>query len=255
MVCDAIPVNVSSLSHKQRPVQSWTDGLSCAILKSYEWGNARVNSISLKADMKTRTVIDPNTGIRRDRTEYPMDALREAILNALIYRDYSVYTEGPPVQLDFFADRLEIHSPGGLYGRMSVEQLGGARPDLRNPALAVMAETLTSAENRYSGIPTMRRTMREYGLPEPVFENRRQEFVVTFYNSSPDDVSQQQNGAKNLLEFCRTPRSRQEIADYLDVKTVFYAMKHYVTPMLQNGQLVMTIPEKPRSRNQKYVAR
>ena len=65
---------------------------------------------------------------------------------------------------------------------MTVEQLGIARPDLRNPALAVMTEALTGAENRYSGIPTIRRAMKEYGLPEPKFENRRNEFVVTLFN-------------------------------------------------------------------------
>ena len=130
--------------------------------------------------MKVKTIIDKETGLRRDRTEYPIDALREAILNAVIHRDYSIHTEGTPVQLDFFTNRLEIHSPGCLYGRMSVDQLGTARPDLRNPALAVMAETLTAAEHRYSGIPTMRRAMNEHGLPEPKFENRRNEFVVTF---------------------------------------------------------------------------
>lgn len=213
-----------------------------------------------KRNMRTRTIIDPETGIRNDRTEYPLNALREAILNALIHRDYSIYSECTPVQLNFFTDRLEIHSPGTLYGRMSIEQLGIAKPDLRNPALAVITETLTSAENRYSGIPTMRRAMREYGLPEPKFENRRNEFVVTFYNSAaeqqltPPQTGTSKDSSSGLLEFCQIPRSRQEIADYLGIKTVFYVMSHYVTPLLQSGQLAMTMPEKPKSRNQKYFS-
>jgi ATP-dependent DNA helicase RecG len=208
-----------------------------------------------RRNMKVKTIIDKDTGARRDRTEYPIDALREAILNAVIHRDYSIHTEGTPIQLDFFTDRLEIHSPGNLYGRMSLEQLGVAHPDLRNPALAVMTETLTAAEHRYSGIPTMRRAMKAHGLPEPKFENRRNEFVVTFYNAAEQAVPVQQTTvgtAVTLLEFCRTPRTRQEIADYLGVKTVFYAMQHYVKPLLESGKLVPTIPEKPKSRNQKY---
>lgn len=76
-----------------------------------------------RRNMKTRTIIDPDTGIRTDRPEYPAEAIREAVLNALIHRDYSIYTEGTPVQVDLFTDRLEIHSPGSLYGRMTVEQL------------------------------------------------------------------------------------------------------------------------------------
>lgn len=222
-----------------------------------------------KRNMKSRTVIDPETGMRKDRTEYPLNAIREVILNALVHRDYSIYTEGTPIQINFFTDRLEIHSPGCLYGRMTVEQLGRARPDLRNPALALMMETLSRTENRYSGIPTIRREMAAYGLPEPVFENRRNEFVVTLYNAEAvrlmpaqqenihgfcEDVSSYGSGGNGLLEFCRTPRTRKEIADFLGVKTIFYVTGRYIDPLLQAGQLKMTIPEKPKSRHQRYYA-
>lgn len=208
-----------------------------------------------KRNMKTRTVIAPNTGLRTDRTEYPINALREIILNALIHRDYSLYTEGTPVQLDFFSDRVEVHSPGCLYGRATIEQLGHSRPDLRNPALAVMAETLTDSENRYSGIPTIRREMEAYGLPAPVFENRRDEFVVTLYNTPVSaDTATPASAADALLHFCKTPRSRKEIADFLKLKTASYAMQRYVTPLLESGQLKMTNPEHPGSRVQKYYA-
>ncbi len=210
-----------------------------------------------KRNMKTRTVINPDTGERTDKTEYPTEALREAILNALIHRDYSHYTEGTPVQIDFFSDRVEIHSPGNLYGRMTVEQLGHARPDLRNPALATMAEFLLKTENRYSGIPTMRREMAAAGLPEPRFENRRNEFVVTFYNqpNPPEVVGGSPTGEqeRDLLQFCQIPRSRQEIADYLGIGTVYYAMQRYVRPLLDEGKLAMEMPDNPHSRNQRYV--
>ncbi len=209
-------------------------------------------------NMKVRTIIDPATGKRTDRTEYPPEAVREAILNALIHRDYSFYTEGTPIQINFFADRLEIHSPGSLYGRMTVEQLGYSKMDLRNPALAVMAEVLTGSENRYSGIPTMRREMAAYDLPAPVFENRRNEFVVILYNT-PVQASPASNPAgavsnkeEALLEFCKAPRTRQEIAEYLGIKTVFYVMQHYVQPLLDSGKLAMTIPEQPRRKKQRF---
>lgn len=206
-----------------------------------------------RRNMKVKTIISKETGLRTDKIEYPMDALREAILNAVIHRDYSIHTEGTPIQIDFFTDRVEIHSPGSLYGRMSIEQLGIAKPDLRNPALAVMAEALTTAEHRYSGIPTMRNAMKESGLPEPKFENRRNEFVVTFYNKEdPEKDALTAEPAQDLLAFCHEPKTRQEIAAFLGVKTVFYAMQHYVQPLITTGKLAMTIPEKPKSRNQKY---
>lgn len=206
-------------------------------------------------NMKVRTVIDRTTGERKDQTEYPIAAIREAVLNAVIHRDYSFYTEGMPIQIDMFTDRMEIHSPGSLYGRMTVDQLGIAKTDIRNPALAVMAENMTEAENRYSGIPTMRNEMKAYGLPEPKFENRRNEFVVTFYNAIETSSSEtdEELGKKSLIDFCRTPRTRKEIADFLQVKTVGYAINKYVRPLVKDGTLQMTCPERPKSRTQKYV--
>lgn len=205
-----------------------------------------------KRNMKIKTIIDTKTGKRNDRTEYPINAVREAILNALIHRDYSVHTEGTPIQINFFTDRLEIHSPGGLYGRMTVEQLGKARPDLRNPTLATMAESLNQAENRYSGIPTIRMEMKEYGLPEPEFKNGRNEFVVTLYNKEIEQKKICLTLEDKIVEFCKEPKSRKEIAEFLEIKTTTYAYSKYILPLLEEGRLGMTIPGIPASRNQKY---
>lgn len=205
-----------------------------------------------KRNMKIKTIIDSKTGKRNDRTEYPINAVREAILNALIHRDYSVYTEGTPIQINFFTDRLEIHSPGGLYGRMTVEQLGKARPDLRNPTLATMAESLNQAENRYSGIPTIRMEMKEYGLPEPEFKNGRNEFIVTLYNREIEQKKICLTLEDKIVEFCKEPKSRKEIAEFLEIKTTTYAYSKYILPLLEEGRLGMTIPDIPASRNQKY---
>ena len=205
-----------------------------------------------KRNMKIKTIIDSKTGKRNDRTEYPINAVREAILNALIHRDYSVHTEGTPIQINFFTDRLEIHSPGGLYGRMTVEQLGKARPDLRNPTLATMAESLNQAENRYSGIPTIRMEMKEYGLPEPEFKNGRNEFVVILYNKEIEQKKIYLTLEDKIVEFCKEPKSRKEIAEFLEIKTTTYAYSKYILPLLEEGRLGMTIPDIPASRNQKY---
>ena len=205
-----------------------------------------------KRNMKIKTIIDSKTGKRNDRTEYPINAVREAILNALIHRDYSIHTEGTPIQINFFTDRLEIHSPGGLYGRMTVEQLGKARPDLRNPTLATMAESLNQAENRYSGIPTIRMEMKEYGLPEPEFKNGRNEFVVTLYNKEIEQKKIYLTLEDKIVEFCKEPKSRKEIAEFLEIKTTTYVYSKYILPLLEEGRLGMIIPDIPASRNQKY---
>lgn len=129
---------------------------------------------------RTKIIIDPETGKRSDRSDYPEAAVREAVLNALVHRDYSIHTEGMPIQLLVFEDRLEVRSPGGLYGRLRVDQLGKVQPDTRNPVLAVAMEALGETENRYSGIPTMRRELKQAGMQPPEFRNERGTFVVCF---------------------------------------------------------------------------
>lgn len=211
----------------------------------------------IKKNMSVRTVIDKDTGRRTDRTEYPLVAVREAVINALVHRDYSIHTEGAPVQIIFYKNRLEIVNPGGLYGRLTVSQLGQARADTRNPVLASMLEAAHLVENRYSGIPTMRRAMEEAWLPAPEFSSERGTFRVVFYNASsnkPMTFQPDENTGKNLLEFCAVPRSREEIAQFLGVRTTYYAVHRFVMPLVEKGLLAMTIPDKPRSRNQRFVS-
>ena len=57
---------------------------------------------------------------------------------------------------------------------------------------------------------------------------------------------------EELLEFCRKPRTRKEIADFLGLSTIFYASNQYILPLVEEGRLKMTIPEHPKSRNQRF---
>ncbi len=215
----------------------------------------------LKKNMRVRTVIDKETGKRADKTEYPLVAVREAVLNSLVHRDYSIHTEAMPIEVIMYKDRLEIRNPGGLYGRLTLDKLGKVQPDTRNPVLARAMETLGITENRYSGIPTIQRELRMAGMREAVFSDSRNEFAVTFYNREEqpeplniDTAILSEGEILGIIEFCRTPRSRNEIARYLGIKTIYYMMSHYVNPLLETGQLKMTMPEKPKSKNQKYYS-
>lgn len=214
-----------------------------------------------RTNMRTATKIDPKTGKRIDVPQYPVIAVREAVLNALVHRDYSFHTEGKPIQLVMYSDRMEIINPGGLYGRLTVDQLGQAQPDTRNPALVTAMETLGKTENRYSGIPTIRHAMKESSLPAPLFIDTRGTFKVILYNNTEEltvpqtadkreaDISDE----KGLLEFCRTPRSRSEIVDYLAIASKQYALRRYLDPLVHAGAIRMTKPDAPRSKDQQYV--
>lgn len=209
----------------------------------------------VKRNMKCMTIINPVTGEREDRTDYPITAVREAVINALVHRDYSVHTEGMPIQIVMYEDRIEIKNPGGIYGRIKVDQLGKMQPDTRNPVLALALETLGVTENRYSGIPTIRREMEKYNLKEPEFVDERGSFIVTFYKAGNIVKAEpEMEEVRNLLVFCRTPRTRKEICEYLGLSSVTYAIQTYVMPLVDSGKIKMTNPEKPKSPKQLYYS-
>lgn len=218
----------------------------------------------VRTNMRTATRIDAATGERKDQPQYPMDAVREAVLNALIHRDYSFHTEGMPIQLVMYADRIEIINPGGLYGRLTIDRLGQAQPDTRNPVLVTAMETLGKTENRYFGIPTIRFAMKQQSLPAPLFVNTRDSFKVVLYNGEQTPAivdTPVQNAAagakildeKGLLEFCRTPRTRAQIVGYLAIASGQYALRRYLDPLVRAGAIRLTMPEKPRSKDQMYI--
>jgi len=118
---------------------------------------------------------------RREIPEYPREALREALANAIAHRDYSPYVRGSYIQIRMFADRLEIQSPGGLFGNVTVENLEEEH-STRNARLMQMMEDMHVVENRGSGIRAMLQAMREANLEPPRFDDRRASFLVTFRN-------------------------------------------------------------------------
>lgn len=199
--------------------------------------------------MNMRAGVRVQNGKRTDVTEYPLTAVREAVLNALVHRDYSPYTEWMPVRLEMYQDRLEIVNAGGLYGAIDIDELGRIHADTRNKTLISVLEMLKVVENRYSGIPTIRKQFAESGLPEPLFEDKRGLFRVVFYNAHRFKGA----GDPALLEeFCKIPRTRREIAAFLNM-TQAYALRRYVEPLIEQGVLAYTIPEKPQARNQKIM--
>ncbi|MEI6578599.1 MAG: ATP-binding protein [Eubacteriales bacterium] len=207
----------------------------------------------VKRNMKSKTIID-DEGKRADKSEYPLKAVREIIINAVVHRDYSFNTENSPVRIMLFSDRLEVENPGGLYGRITIDNLGKVGADTRNPFIASNLEILINTENRFSGIPTIRNEMKTAGLLPPLFENIRGVFKVTLFNSESAyayPVEEESLTTENILGFCKTPRSREEIAEYLGLSSVTYAMRN-ITPLIENGKIKMIKPETPKSKNQRY---
>lgn len=205
----------------------------------------------INRNIKVKTIIDQN-GKRADKTEYPVKAIREIILNAVIHRDYSIHTEKSPIRILLFRDRLEVENPGGLYGRITLSNLGKVGADTRNPHIASNLEIMIDTENRFSGIPIIIYEMEKAKLPPPVFINSRGIFKVILYNENKLKNSGKKSVAESILAFCETPRARVELEKFTGF-TRYYTMSKIVQPLLDAGHLKLTMPDKPKSVKQMYV--
>lgn len=133
--------------------------------------------------------------LRCDVPDYPEEAVREAICNALMHRDYSYLGRGSAVQVDLYPDRLEVLSPGGLYGSVTLENLGEVgESSHRNQCLAKLLESVpyeeggSVAENRGMGLNLIKAELEECGMPAPIIISTPSRFRIIMYRRgmSPD---------------------------------------------------------------------
>jgi ATP-dependent DNA helicase RecG len=116
---------------------------------------------------------------RQDRWEYPLEAIREAIINAIIHRDYSIL--GSDIKLAIFDDRLEIISPGPLPETITLENLGSGRSEIRNRVLAPIFKDLRLIEAWGTGIQKIKHEINEaYPEIELVFDEIGYGFLLKF---------------------------------------------------------------------------
>ena len=227
----------------------------------------------INRNMKVKVVISDKTGLRTDIMQYPKDALREAISNMLIHRDYSQLKTGVYSMVTVYKDRIEFRNVGNLYGSNTLELLETRKAmEVRNETIVKLLEYLGGIiENRHTGISTMQDKMKEANLPEPVFVNEREDFVVTFYNGEypelyPEELKKEKKTQdkktqdkrivvlNEILQICqKEPQSIKQIMERLDYKSSKTFKKYYIKPLLEEGKLKMTLPEKPTSKNQKYI--
>ncbi|MEL4153870.1 ATP-binding protein [Corynebacterium bovis] len=132
----------------------------------------------LRRNMNKAAVIDGHG--RADRYDYPLEVLRELLVNAVMHRDYSPGAQGSQVTVELYADRIVVQNPGGLYGPVTVESLGGVLPvsSSRNALLSKFFEDAPDpvtgkvlAENRGSGIPTVLRALHDADMTPPDFRS------------------------------------------------------------------------------------
>jgi ATP-dependent DNA helicase RecG len=204
---------------------------------------------------------------RINKPDYADRAVFEALANALMHRDYDVI--GSEVHVDMFDDRLEIYSPGGMADGTLIQEreIDNVPSTRRNPIIAEIFHRLDYVERRGSGLKKIRNvTENLYGYTVeyvPIFLSTPTAFHVILKNMNYDlhgsteqvteQVTEQDNRFNSLIEFCASPRTRKEMQEFIGIASRVHFNYTYLVPLLESEQLRMTIPDKPNSRNQKYV--
>ncbi len=143
---------------------------------------------ALRRNMRRRAVIQ---GLgREDHWDYPVEAIREVVVNALMHRDYHPSARGQPVLMALYPDRLEVTSPGGLYGAIDPQQLMNEPVTAaRNARLAKLLQDVpvqgtdrTVCENVGSGLIAVATRLRNAGLAPPEIDYSLSVFKVVFRN-------------------------------------------------------------------------
>lgn len=115
---------------------------------------------------------------REDYYELPPEAIREAIVNAVVHRDLQANS---CVQVALYDDRLEVTSPGPLFGGITIEQALDGATALRNPKVAEALMQMDMFESWGTGLRRIRDACAAAGLPEPEFREIGSMFRVNIF--------------------------------------------------------------------------
>jgi ATP-dependent DNA helicase RecG len=199
-------------------------------------------------------------GPRKEIPEIPYEALKEALLNATIHRDY--FEIGARVMVEIFDDRVEISNPGELL--FEKEKIGKRTVSVaRNPILFDIFSRMQLIEKAGTGIKRIlaltdaRNINVEFdidsfftiiffrpGLPKEQTDDTGQ--VPSKYRASTPHTLE-------ILSFCEIPRKRDEIQEHLALKHREHFRSTVLAPLLKDELLKPLIPDKPKSPLQKYI--
>lgn len=235
--------------------------------------DGRVLQVTEKALDFVRSQIKERTYLGTDarfvtEPEYPEFAWKELIVNAVAHRDYSI--RGTDIQIKMFDDRLTVESPGTLPGIVRLNNMRQVHFS-RNPKIAQFLHEYEYVQEFGEGVDRLYEEMEAAGLPQPEYKAESFMLYATIRNkgagmvsadesrhlgSSGQDETQVRTQVKTqdeILAFCAEPHSKAEIAEHCGYKNTKGFTLRYLKPLLERGQLRMTRPDKPNSRNQKYV--
>ena len=222
------------------------------------------NRVSAKLLLDLKKPFKLVNQVRVDETPQH-DAIREALVNCLVNADFY---QGWSVVIEKYPDRIIMANPGTIItGKKQMLKGGISQP--RNKGLFKMFNLIGLGEHAGSGVPDIFKAWHDIGLEKPIVEER-------FGNGEPDrtiltlplsslggsDSSISHSALETeispdqlvkILEFCITPRTRNELEEFCGYKSPSHFREKILKPLLFGGQIVLTIPDKPNSPKQKYI--
>jgi len=178
---------------------------------------------------------------------------REGLVNAIVHRDY--YEEGAGILVEVYDDSVEITNPGRFlfdsskFGKLSVA---------RNPIIFDAFYRLGITEKIGSGIARMREAMAERDIEITFYTEDFFIATLTRPESTRKEATPQatpqalSNVELGILRFCHEERAASEIINFTGMNPD-YIRKELIPKLIKKGFLALTIPDKPRSPNQKYI--
>ena len=129
---------------------------------------------------------------REERYDYPLDAIREIVLNMIVHRDYRDSSDSI---IKIFDDRIEFFNPGDLYDDLTIEQLmsNNYESKTRNKLIASMFKECGLIEKYGSGISRIKKLCKAHGIASPKFEELQKGFKVTLYKETTQETTQETN--------------------------------------------------------------
>lgn len=241
------------------------------LLENLEFGNrcliTATQRILDRLDVENTTYAKIEYFGRKEQEKIDSKALKEAVINAIVHNDYS-YGNSPIIEL--YSDRIEITSAGGLPQELSQEEFLEGVTAPRNKELIRVFKDVDLIENIGSGVL---RILDAYD--KSCFKFMDHFLRVSFkYKENPFEYDEKTDKKatkktdkkttkkikvkpqeKDVLDFCKDAKTLKEITAYFGFKDIATFKKNYINPLLEKGTLQLTIPDQPKNRNQKYIAR
>lgn len=177
---------------------------------------------------------------------------REVISNILIHREY---TNPFPAKLIIEEDKVitENSNKPHRYGYINPENFS---PFPKNPIIAKVFKEIGWVDELGSGVRNIYKYSKLYSGNQPklVEEDIFKIFIPVMPQAMPQAMPQGESRNSKILEFCNEPKSKNEILEFLGLKDRKNLMKNILQPLINNGELKLMIPDKPRSPKQKYYS-